>query len=121
MKEEYSEEEQKKANDFKEKGNVHFKEARYDQAIDFYTEAIFCKIAPAQKAILYCNRSLSNLRMENSSIALFDACETIKLDATNFKGYYRRGQAQAMLGQLQSAVASFKEVCKIQPQNVDAR
>jgi len=30
MKEEYSEEEQKKANDFKEKGNVHFKEARYD-------------------------------------------------------------------------------------------
>jgi len=59
--------------------------------------------------------------MENSSIALFDACETIKLDPTNGKGYYRRGQAQAMLGQLYLAVTSFKEVCKLQPQNVDAR
>lgn len=47
MKEEFTEEEQKKADDFKTKGNVHFKESRYDQAIDFYTEAIFCKIPTA--------------------------------------------------------------------------
>ena len=105
MTEEFSQEEAKKAEDFKAKGNAHFKESRYDQAIDFYTEAIFCKIPPAQKAVLYCNRSLSNLKMENSSIALFgklklfqklicsllDACECIKLDETNAKGYYRRG------------------------------
>jgi hypothetical protein len=73
--EEYTEEEAVKATEFKEKGNVHFKEARYEQAIDFYTEAIFCKIPQVQKAVLYCNRSLSNLRMENSSIALFGKSE----------------------------------------------
>ena len=68
---EWSEEEQKNSNDFKDKGNAFFKESKYDQAIDLYTEAIFCKISPVKKAIIYCNRSLANLRMENSSIALF--------------------------------------------------
>lgn len=94
---EYPEEELKKAEEFKEKGNGFFKECKYEQAIDLYTEAIFCKIPPTKKAIYYCNRSLANLRMENSSIALFDACEAIKFDDKNVKGFYRRGQAQAAL------------------------
>lgn len=37
------------------------------------------------------------------------------------KGYYRRGQAQAALNQMQKAVESFKTVCKMQPSNHDAR
>ena len=65
--------------------------SKFDQAIDQYTEAIFCKIPNEKKAVYYCNRALANLRMENNAVALFDSCECIKLDKTNVKGYYRRG------------------------------
>ena len=96
-------------------------EFKYSESIEWYTEAIFCKIPNETKAIYYCNRSLANLRMENTSIALNDACECIKLDASNVKGYYRKGQAYVALRQMKEAVNEFKTVCKMQPQNRDAR
>lgn len=37
------------------------------------------------------------------------------------KAYYRRGSAQVALGQLDQAVKDFKTVCKMEPQNRDAR
>ena len=94
---------------------------KYSESIEWYTEAIFCKILNETKAVYYCNRSLANLRMENTSIALNDACECIKLDPNNVKGYYRKGQAYVALGQMKEAVNMFKTVCKMQPQNRDAR
>ena len=103
-----SEEELKKAEEFKDKGNAFFKASKYEQAIEQYTESIFCKVTPAKKAVYYCNRALSNLKMENHSFALFDACEAIKQDPKNVKGYYRRGQAYVALRQLKNAVADFK-------------
>ena len=54
-------------------------------------------------------------------MVFLDACEAIKFDDKNVKGYYRRGQAQAALNQMQKAVESFKTVCKMQPNNKDAR
>ena len=86
-----------------------------------YSEAILCKIAPGKKSVLYCNRALAQLKLENYAIALFDACESVKLDGTNIKGFYRRAQAYAALRQLKNAVADFKTVCKMRPQNKDAR
>ena len=59
--------------------------------------------------------------MEENQLALFDAVDAIKKDPSNVKGYYRKGQAQAALNQLKLAVAAFKTVCKMQPQNKDAR
>ena len=66
-------------------------DAKFDSAIDFYTEALFRKVSAKTKSVYYCNRSLANLKMENHSFALFDACEGIKKDADNSKAYYRRG------------------------------
>lgn len=39
--------------------------------MDFYSEAIFCKVSKKQKAIYYCNRALVNIKLENYAIALF--------------------------------------------------
>lgn len=86
-------------------------ENKFVQAIDMYSEAIFCKIAPEKKSVLYCNRSLANLKLENNAIALLDGCEAIKLDSANVKGYYRRGQAYAAMRQLKNAVDDFKKIC----------
>jgi serine/threonine-protein phosphatase 5 len=86
-----------------------------------YTEAIFCKVPPAKKAIYYCNRAFAHYRMESYAICVFDGCEAIKLDPTNVKGYFRRGQGYAMQRQLKNAVADFKTICKMQPANKEAR
>lgn len=59
--------------------------------------------------------------MENNTGALFDALECIKLDKTNVKGYYRKGQAYVAMRKLKEAVDSFLTVCKMQPKNADAR
>jgi len=86
-----------------------------------YTEAIFCKVPPKKKAIYLCNRSLTNIKQDNYAIALFDAKDCIKNDPTYVKGYYRRGSAYVALGQLDLAVKDFKQVCKLVPQDKDAR
>ena len=72
-------------------------ENKFEQSVDMYSEAIQCKISPGKKSVIYCNRALAQLKLENYAIALFDACESVKLDATNTKGYYRRAQAYAAL------------------------
>jgi serine/threonine-protein phosphatase 5 len=54
-------------------------------------------------------------------LALFDGCEAVKLDPMNIKGFYRKGQAYVALRQMKMAVLAFKSVCKLQPQNRDAR
>lgn len=64
--------------------------ASFEKSIDMYTEAIFCKIPHTKKSVYYCNRALANLKLENYAVALFDACESVKHDKTNVKGYYRR-------------------------------
>ena len=46
--------------------------------------------------------------MEESQLALFDACEAVKLDPSNVKGYYRKGQAYVALRQMKQAVLAFK-------------
>ena len=46
--------------------------------------------------------------MESTSIALNDACECLRLDPKNVKGYYRKGQAYVALRQMKQAVAEFK-------------
>lgn len=97
----YTEEDIKRSEEFKEKGNTYFKgkipavcltsiDNKFEQSVDMYSEAILCKIAPAKKSVLYCNRALAQLKLENYAIALYDACESVKLDNTNIKGYYRR-------------------------------
>ena len=96
-------------------------DSKFEQSIDMYTEAILCKISPSKKSVIYCNRALAALKMENYAIALLDACEALKLDSNNVKGYYRRAQAYAAMRQLKNAVADFKKVCQIQPSNKDAR
>lgn len=81
---------------------------KFQDAAEQYTEAIFCKIPPEKKAILYCNRSFASLKLEENQLALFDACEAAKLDPSNIKGFYRKGQAYVALRQMKMAVLAFK-------------
>jgi len=55
------------------------------------------------------------------SIDRIDANESISSDPTYSKGYYRRGSAHVAMNQLAEAIKDFKSVCKLEPQNKDAR
>jgi len=52
-------------------------EGKYEQALDSYSEAIFCSVPRKNKAIYYCNRALVSIRTENYALALFDANDAI--------------------------------------------
>jgi tetratricopeptide (TPR) repeat protein len=46
-------------------------DGKFEEALDMYSEAIFCKVPKKKKAIYYCNRALVNIKLENYAIALF--------------------------------------------------
>jgi len=101
----------------KERGNACFKQAKYLDAIDFYTKAI--EAGPT--AALYGNRAFCHVKVENFGSAIADADAALKLDPRYVKAYYRRGTAMLGLGKLKSAQACFKQVLKIKPKSKDAK
>jgi len=62
-----------------------------------------------------------SIKTENYALALFDAKDAIKQDETFVKAYYRQGSAHLALNQIDLAIEAFKTVCKMQPNNKDAR
>ena len=62
-----------------------------------------------------------SIKTENYALALFDAKDAIKQDPTNVKAYYRLGSANLAMNKYDVALEQFKTVCKMQPQNKDAR
>lgn len=77
-------------------------------------------------AIVYANLSLVNFKLENygfaqSSISHSDASKAIELDPRYVKAYYRRGSAFFALGKFKEAIRDLKAVCKIVPNDADAK
>ncbi len=52
---------------------------------------------------------------------VLDAKDSINCDETYVKAYYRRGSAYVALGQLDLAVKDYKHLCKLLPQDKEAR
>lgn len=100
---------------------IEYLECKFDQALDAYSEAIFCNVPLKKKAIYYCNRALVSIKTENYALAVFDAKDAVKCDASYAKAYYRLGSAQLALNHYDQAVKEFKKVCQMEPKNKDAR
>mmetsp|Transcript_13091 Transcript_13091/g.28850 ORF Transcript_13091/g.28850 Transcript_13091/m.28850 type:complete len:526 (+) Transcript_13091:186-1763(+) len=117
-------------------GNEQFKERHYAKALAAYTEAIDLSIVYEDDSldsldgekktnpalpIYYSNRSFCHLKMENSGYALLDATKAIEAKPDFSKGWYRRGSANLALGRTKDALKDFMQVCKLTPQDKDAR
>lgn len=57
-------------------------EGSFDKALDMYSEAIFCKVPKAKKAVYYSNRAFTNIKLENYAIALFGKSSLVKLTSS---------------------------------------
>ena len=70
------------------------KEHKFELAVKKYTAALDA----CPTAIIYSNRAMAYIKMENYGLAIQDAREAISLDPKYIKAYYRRGSANFALG-----------------------
>nr|CAB3266645.1 stress-induced-phosphoprotein 1-like [Phallusia mammillata] len=88
----------------KAKGNALMKEGKYVEAIIQYSEGI--SMEPANP-VLYSNRSLAFLKVDQHFFAVKDAETTIRLIPDWPKGHYRKGQAEISAEMYHVAIKSF--------------
>jgi len=80
----------------KEEGNVCFRLAKYDEAIEKYTKAIALSDNQEDKAVLYSNRALSHAQLQNHEAVVQDCTSSIDIKPTA-KVLIRRALGYEML------------------------
>ena len=98
----------------KAKGNEAFSNQKYEEAVDFFTQAI--AIDP-ENQVLYSNRSGSFASLERYQDALVDAEKTITLKPEWSKGYSRKGAALYGLKRFEEALEAYEKGLSLDPQN----
>jgi len=100
----------------KEEGNALFRENKFAQAVEKYTEAI--KRNPSDHT-LYTNRAQSYIKVMALPDALKDCEESIKLKPDFVKGYLRKGQIHFMMKEYQKALKTYEEAIELDPNNTE--
>eukprot|EP01048_Picozoa_sp_COSAG05_P009955 COSAG05_NODE_848_length_6985_cov_11.108336_1_plen_378_part_00 len=115
----------------KDKGNRLYLEQRYGESVAAYTrglDVLYGKAAqdcPAVaalqslKSVLYSNRAMAHLKLQNWDLADADASSCLDLDPTAVKGYLRRGVAQREQHRYADAVRNFEKVLQLDPNSKD--
>ena len=109
---------QKQAVMFKDQGNQCFKEGKYAEAIECYTQGISCD---PENAVLPANRAMALIKQEKHGAAELDCTKAIHLDPTYVKAYYRRGTARAALRKYEEAKEDFLAVLTKDKNNKQAK
>ncbi|XP_072529961.1 RNA polymerase II-associated protein 3 isoform X2 [Salminus brasiliensis] len=99
-------------------GNQFFKEGKYDEAIECYTNGMS---ADPYNPILPTNRAASFFRLKKYAVAESDCNLAIALDSKYIKAYARRGAARFALKNHQGALEDYEMVLKLDPENLDAQ
>ncbi|XP_041352720.1 stress-induced-phosphoprotein 1-like [Gigantopelta aegis] len=109
-----SEENKKKAEELKMKGNKCLESGDVEEAIKLYSEAINLDL---KNHVLYSNRSAALTKCGKYLEALGDADQTIKLKSDWCKGYSRKGAALSYMNRFDEAAEVYKEGLKLDPEN----
>lgn len=89
------------AKEQKEKGNAHFKNQEFEQAIEAYSKAITVQ---SEDASLWLNRSIASRQLKHWNSSLDDATRACELQPTNVKALYGKGLALQELGRNDEAM-----------------
>jgi len=98
----------------KEEGNVCFRLAKYDEAIQKYTKSISLTDNPEDKAILYSNRALSHAQLQNHEAVVQDCTAAVEIKPTA-KVLIRRALGYEMLEKYQKALQDMKQALELDP------
>mmetsp|Transcript_22337 Transcript_22337/g.28891 ORF Transcript_22337/g.28891 Transcript_22337/m.28891 type:complete len:503 (-) Transcript_22337:319-1827(-) len=112
--------------ELKSEGNTNLQNGNYSGAVMKYSEAldILSGVAPDALSlvpVLYANRAMAHIKNEAYGLAIADAEAAIRADASYVKAYYRRGSANLAIGKYKLALKDFRAVCKMRPNDRDAR
>lgn len=102
------------ADEEREKGNEFFKQQKYPEAIQHYTESL--RRNPKDPRT-YSNRAACYTKLGAMPEGLKDADKCIELDPTFSKGYTRKGAIQFFLKEYDKALETYQEGLKHDPQN----
>ncbi|XP_018331748.1 mitochondrial import receptor subunit TOM70 [Agrilus planipennis] len=101
---------------FKDEGNALFKKGKYDEAISFYTQAIFqCPEGfPTDLATFYQNRAAAYEQLKKWSAVVEDTTKALEFNPKYEKALSRRARAFESLGKLEECLDDITTVCLIQ-------
>lgn len=117
----------------KEKGTVYFKGGKYLQAVIQYGKIVSWlemeyglseKESKASESFLlaaFLNLAMCYLKLREYTKAVECCDKALGLDSANEKGLYRRGEAQLLMNEFESARGDFEKVLAVNPQNKAAR
>lgn len=101
----------------KNEGNDHFRNGKFPEAIERYSEAI--KRAPRNPA-LYSNRAAAYSKLGEMPMAIKDCDKAIEIDPKFAKAYTRKAYCHFRMKDYNKARDCYNEALKIDPNNADA-
>ncbi|ODV64106.1 Hsp90 cochaperone STI1 [Ascoidea rubescens DSM 1968] len=107
------------ADELKALGNKAFSAKKFDEAIDYFTQAIAASSTPNH--VLFSNRSACFTSLHKYDKALEDAEKCVEINKTWAKGYNRIAAAHFGLDNLDEAENAFKSALNLDPNNAMAK
>lgn len=105
----------------KEMGNVHFKNQRYNDAVECYSRALKeCPPGHQCRVVFLKNRAACFLKLNQFSAALDDCTEALRASPNDVKSLYRRALAYEGAGDLTAAFTDTKYMLSVDPRNKEA-
>jgi stress-induced-phosphoprotein 1 len=104
------------AESYKQLGNDAFVAERFEEAVDYYTQAL--QLVPADSdlaGVLYSNRSGALTASGSFDSALLDAERAIAIKPEWAKAHTRKANALHGLGRFDAAIASYSDALKYEP------
>jgi len=99
----------------KEEGNVHYKESRYDDAIESYTKAINLAKDENEKAVYYSNRAACFAQKQMYTEVVTDCNLCLDIQTNNVKALIRRGLAFEARENLKMARLDMSKALSLEP------
>jgi tetratricopeptide (TPR) repeat protein len=103
----------------KEEGDKQYRDKHYSEAVDCYKKALSHGEIDPHK--IYSNRCACYLQLGHYNLALDDANTCTRLRPSWAKGYLRTGSVLVRLGRNDEAINAFKEVLRLENDNIEAR
>eukprot|EP00457_Paulinella_chromatophora_P002354 gb/GEZN01002358.1/.p1 GENE.gb/GEZN01002358.1/~~gb/GEZN01002358.1/.p1 ORF type:complete len:524 (+),score=96.97 gb/GEZN01002358.1/:610-2181(+) len=94
-----------KQEDFKKKGNSHYRKGEYEEAVEWYTRAL----EVGRNASILGNRAAAFIALKKWGKAEADALEAVGLDSTFAKGFLRASECALHRGDFAQAKAMYKQ------------
>jgi len=103
-----------KAREAKERGNAHFKNGEFPEAVKAYTEAI--SHAP-EDPVMYSNRAAAYMKLGEYPTALRDCDKCLELNPNFVKGYSRKGTCHFFMKEYHKAMEAYDKGHSVDPTN----